>query len=243
MWGSDGVVEEQTRTEPNLNLISLSTSTKMSGMAWTTTDAESAGLLALFALALGDALGVPVPGDSALVVAGGLAAEGRFALPAVIGVASIAALLGDAIAYEAGRRGGRRLLQRDGPLAAHRRAVLRRAERLYARHGALAVFVAKFIPGVRAVSAVTAGSAGMPRSTFAAIDALACLSWTTATASIAYAAGPTGALVLVVTGLLLTAAGLAIGAARRGRRAPGTGSSGVSQRTPVDDPVDRLRDY
>lgn len=174
-------------------------------------------LTALFVLVLGDSLGVPVPGDSALIVAGGLAAEGRFPLWAVVAVATTAAIIGDTIAYEAGRHGGRRILGRDGRFAERRRALLSRAERFYARHGLLAVFLLKFVPGVRAVSAVTAGTSHMPRRSFAIVNALACLTWTTLSASIAFAAGPTGALVLAAVGVAITAVALVLGAARRRR--------------------------
>ncbi len=178
---------------------------------------SNAGLWVLFVLVLGDSLGVPVPGDSALIIAGGLAADGRLALPAVIAVATVAAIVGDAIAFEAGRRGGRRVLERDGRFAPHRRAVLGRADRFYTRHGVFAVYFAKFVPGVRAVSAVTAGAANMPRRSFVLVNTLACLSWTSLTASIAYAAGPTGALVLVGLGVAVSLLALAIRALQRRR--------------------------
>jgi membrane protein DedA with SNARE-associated domain len=179
---------------------------------------SSAELWLLFVLVLGDSLGVPAPGDSALIIAGGLAADGRLSLTAVIAVASVAALIGDAIAFEVGRHGGRRVLERDGRFAAHRQGLLRRADRFYLRYGLVAVYVAKFVPGVRAVSAVTAGAAHMPRLRFAAVNALACLSWTALTASVAYALGPTGAIILVAVGVVLSVVAVAVGAWRRRQR-------------------------
>lgn len=178
-----------------------------------------ADLWVLFVLVLGDSLGVPVPGDTALIVAGGLAAKGSIGLTEVILVASMAAIIGDAIAFEAGRRGGRRLLARDGRLADHRRRLLVRADAFYARHGLIAVYVAKFIPGLRAVSAITAGTTSMSRASFMAVNALACVSWTTLTASVAYALGPTGSLYLVAVAIVLTAAGIGYGVVRRRRLA------------------------
>jgi membrane protein DedA with SNARE-associated domain len=190
-----------------------------------TGDAD-AGLWALFVLVLSDSLGVPAPGDSALIVAGGLAADGRLWLPAVIGVAWLAAVLGDAIAFEAGRHGGRRILEREGRFVTHRRALLARADRFYARHGLFAVFFLKFVPGVRGVSAVAAGAAAMRRISFTAVNALACACWTTATASVAYAVGPTGALLIVGIGLVLSVVGFALRAARR--RPVRAGSAGAA---------------
>ena len=178
--------------------------------------------MALFGLILGDAVGVPVPGDTALILAGGLAADGKVSLVAVVLVASIAAFLGDLVLFSIGRRGGRRILLRDGRLASRRRAVLHRADRFYARHGITAVFLGKFIPGVRAVSSLTAGSSQLHWRTFALVDGAACLSWTAAVASLAYAAGPRGALAMVVLSVAFSVTACVFGASRRVYRARAT---------------------
>jgi membrane protein DedA with SNARE-associated domain len=180
-------------------------------------ESGAAELWVLFLLVLGDSLWVPVPGDSALIIAGGLAAKGTIGLPEVIIVASVAAFIGDAIAFHVGRRGGRRVLERDGRHAVHRRELLARADRFYARYGVIAVYVAKFVPGVRAVSAVAAGATTMSRTAFLVVDALACISWTTLTASVAYAVGPTGSLFLVGAGLVALVVGFAVAQTRRRR--------------------------
>lgn len=176
---------------------------------------STAGLWILFVLVLGDSLGVPAPGDAALIVAGGLAADGRLWLPAVVAVAWVAAVIGDGIAFEAGRHGGRRLMEREGRFAEYRRAALERADRFYARHGLFAVFFIKFVPGIRAVSPLAAGTTSMRRWSFAVVNGLACGCWTTATASVAYAAGPTGAALIVAVGIALSLTSVAIRAARR----------------------------
>lgn len=179
------------------------------------TGESRAGLWVLFVLVLADSLGVPAPGDTALIVAGGLAADERLWLPAVIAVAWVAAVIGDGIAFEAGRRGGRRLMEREGRFAEHRRAALERADRFYARHGLFAVFFIKFVPGIRAVSPLAAGTTSMRRASFTVVNGLACGCWTAATASIAYAAGPTGAALIVAVALALALLGMAIRVARR----------------------------
>jgi membrane protein DedA with SNARE-associated domain len=177
----------------------------------------------LFLLVLGDSLWLPIPGDSALIVAGGLAAKGTVGLAEVIVVASVAAFIGDAIAFQVGRRGGRRVLTRDGRHAEHRRALLARADRFYARYGLIAAFAAKFVPGVRAVSAVAAGTTTMSRTAFLIVDALACITWTSLTASVAFAAGPTGSLALVGAGLVVFVAGFAVAQMRRRRPVTASG--------------------
>jgi membrane protein DedA with SNARE-associated domain len=168
----------------------------------------------------GESAGLPLPGETALLTAGGLAAAGHLALPAVIAVAAGAAILGDTLGYWLGRRGGRALLTRDGLGAAHRRHALARADRFFARYGAVTVFLGRWIPGVRVVAAVTAGAARMPWPRFALANALGALAWAASVSSLAAAAGPTGALALALGGLGLGAVTLTASWLRQRRRAP-----------------------
>ena len=64
----------------------------------------------LFAALFAHQLGLPVPGPLFLLAAGALAAAGRLGLLAVLGLAIIASILGDWPWYEAGRRGGDKVL-------------------------------------------------------------------------------------------------------------------------------------
>jgi len=68
----------------------------------------------LFAFVAAESAGALVPGETALIVAGALAGEGRLSLPLVIGVAAGAAIVGDNVGYVLGRRGLRRLIDRPG---------------------------------------------------------------------------------------------------------------------------------
>jgi undecaprenyl-diphosphatase len=116
------------------------------------------GYLALAALIGGESLGLPLPGESALVAAAELAHQGRLQLGAVLATAAAAAILGDNLGYLLGRRGGRRLLDGRGPLRERRRRLLQRGERFFARHGAKAVFLGRWIAGLRASAAWLAGT-------------------------------------------------------------------------------------
>lgn len=175
------------------------------------------GYPVLALLIFAESAGLPLPGETALLTAGGLVATGHLALPAVIAVATIAAIAGDTLGYWLGRRGGRAFLTRDGLGAAHRRHALARADRFFARYGTLTVFFGRWIPGVRVVAAVTAGAARMPWPRFALANALGALAWAASVSTLAAAAGPTGALALAAGGLGLGALTL-IGARLRQRR-------------------------
>ncbi len=171
----------------------------------------SFGYPLLGALIFGESTGLPLPGETALITAGGLAAAGHLSLPILIVVAIVAAITGDTLGYFVGRRRGRAFLLRDGFLAGHRRHAVARADRFFAAHGTLTVFASRFIPGVRVVAAVMAGATQMPWRRFALANTLGAVAWATSVASLAYLLGPAGAATLAAAGLGLMplAAGLA----------------------------------
>jgi len=111
----------------------------------------------LIIVLLGNA-GVPAPEESVLVLGGYLAWHGRLHLPLVIIVGIISASLGDNVGFWAGRRYGRRVVDRL-PLPPERVA---QAQALIIRHGAWAVFVARFVPGLRTVAGPLAGTGSLP---------------------------------------------------------------------------------
>ncbi len=116
---------------------------------------------------LGNA-GVPAPEESVLVLGGYLAWHGRLHLPLVILVGVVSASLGDNLGFWAGRRYGRRAVARL-PLPPARVA---QAQGFIARYGARAVFVARFVPGLRTVAGPLAGAGGLPPLRFCAANLL-----------------------------------------------------------------------
>lgn len=167
------------------------------------------GYPALGVLVLGESAGLPLPGETAVLTAGGLAAAGHLALPLVVLVVAGAAIAGDTVGYWLGRRGGRAFLLRDGFVATHRRHAVVRADRFFKRYGIAAVFFGRWVPGVRVVAALMTGAARMPWRRFAVANALGAFAWAGTVASLAAALGPTGSLILAATGLAFGAVGLA----------------------------------
>src|SRR4051812_18638729 len=97
---------------------------------------SGAGAYLTLALIIGvECIGIPLPGETALIAAGALARRGDLSLPAVFLVAAAAAIAGDSLGYVVGRHGGRRLLLGGGPLQRKRRMLHERAEPFFARHG------------------------------------------------------------------------------------------------------------
>lgn len=163
----------------------------------------SFGYPLLGALVFGESTGLPLPGETALIAAGGLAAAGHLSLVLVIAVTVVAAITGDTLGYAIGRRYGRAFLVRDGFMASHRREGVARADKFFAVNGTLTVFVSRFIPGVRVVAAVLAGASQMPWRRFGPANALGAIAWASCVASLAYLLGAKGAAALAVTGLAL----------------------------------------
>ena len=126
----------------------------------------------LFAALFAHQLGLPVPGPLFLLAAGALAAAGKLGLLTVLGLAIIASILGDWPWYEAGRRGGDKVLHFIHRLARDPDAHDRRAKATFARYGPPILIIAKFVPGLDAVTPPLAGTSGTSRLRFLTFDAV-----------------------------------------------------------------------
>ncbi len=143
-------------------------------------------------LALGvllESMGLPVPGETALLVAAFAAANGSLELPIVIAVAAGAGIVGDNLGYLLGRRLGREWIQRHGHRVFLPPERLAQVERFFDRFGAAAVALARFVTGVRVVAAFSAGVSKLPWRTFLPFNVLGAAAWATAIGLLGYAAG------------------------------------------------------
>jgi membrane protein DedA with SNARE-associated domain len=170
------------------------------------------GYWAVAAALLLENAGLPVPGETVLVAASALAhAGGRLHLPQLILVGSLAATIGDNIGYALGRSGGRRLLDRSVQLFRVDDGVIARGERLFARHGAAAIFFARYVAGLRVVAGPLAGVLRMPWRSFAVFNALGAVTWVSSVACASYLLGREfsrlahafGTTVIVVIGVVI----------------------------------------
>jgi len=168
--------------------------------------------------------GIPVPGETVLLLASFLAySEHELQLSSIIIVGTVAATLGDNLGYAVGRRGGRPLLERYRELLCIRPATLERGDRLFAQYGAVAVFFARFVFGLRIVGGPLAGVLRMSWKKFLLFNFLGASLWVTAVATVGYLFGSHWArLVQDLKRLDITVAIVVLLAAfyfwRRGRR-------------------------
>jgi membrane protein DedA with SNARE-associated domain len=143
----------------------------------------------LFLAVMAESSGVPVPGETALITAAVLASQGKLHVELVIPLAALGAIVGDNIGYQIGRHGGRWLLERPGRFQRQRQQALVDGEAFFKRHGPKAVFLGRFVLGLRVWASWLAGATHMPWRSFFFWNALGGVCWATAIGLLAYFLG------------------------------------------------------
>jgi membrane protein DedA with SNARE-associated domain len=129
---------------------------------------EADGLAAIFVLLMVGVFGLPVPDETLLTFTGVLVGRGRLGFPSSWIVAASGSMCGITLSYVLGRTGGRALLVRYGSWLHITHDRLARVEKWMEHSGRWALTFGYFIPGVRHVTALVAGSSDLPPSIFAA---------------------------------------------------------------------------
>src|SRR6266487_3395693 len=152
------------------------------------------GLPLLFVVVMIESFGIPLPGETALIAFGVLAAEGHYSIWSVIAVAAAGAIVGDNLGYWLiGRVGGRALFRRWRWLSQYSERVLPRAESLMARHGGKTVFFGRFVSILRYTVAWVAGLSRMEWWRFLFWNAAGGIAWATVVGLVAYYGGKAAA--------------------------------------------------
>jgi len=134
--------------------------------------------------------GLPVPGETILLLASFMAySEHRLQLDFIIAVAISAATVGDNLGFAIGFYGGRPLLERYRQLLHLRPSAIEQGERLFQRYGAVTIFFARFIAGLRIIAGPLAGVLRMPWRRFLLFNFLGATVWVTVVASVGYLFG------------------------------------------------------
>jgi membrane protein DedA with SNARE-associated domain len=169
------------------------------------------GLPLLFAVVLLESFGIPLPGETALIAFGVLAAEGHYSIASVIAIAGAGAIVGDNLGYWLiGRLGGRALFRRWSWLNTYRDRVLPRAESLMKRHGGKTVFFGRFVSILRYTVAWVAGLSRMTWWRFLFWNAAGGIAWATAVGLTAYYGGHAAADAIQRYGLYAAAVVLVV---------------------------------
>ncbi len=150
---------------------------------------ESHGYVVLFLLVGLESLGIPLPGETALVTAAAFAAFGHLDIYGVIVTAAVAGILGDNGGYWIGRKGGISLVRRYGRFVRLNETHLERAHEFFERHGAKTVFLGRFIALLRTWAAFLAGAGSMRYGRFMLYNALGAVTWAVLFGTLGYLFG------------------------------------------------------
>lgn len=122
-------------------------------------------------------LGLFMPGESLVLMSGFLAGQGVFDLDAIIVTISTAAIVGDSLGYELGKRLGREWLLRYGRWFGVRESHLAKTENYFRQHGGKSIFFSHFLHLLRALMPFMAGASRMRYWRFVIYNALGCGLW------------------------------------------------------------------
>jgi membrane protein DedA with SNARE-associated domain len=147
------------------------------------------GYVIVALLVAAENLGLPLPGESALITAAAFAAHGGLWLPGVIIASTTGTIVGGSGGYWIGRAGGVRLVHRIGKFIGVGDAEIQKGHEFFEKHGAKTVFLARFVAILRIVVGLLAGVTEMPFLRFTLYNALGGACWSVAIALLAYAFG------------------------------------------------------
>jgi membrane protein DedA with SNARE-associated domain len=147
------------------------------------------GYLAIVGLVLLEDFGVPVPGETVLILGAVYAGTGRLNLVLVALLAFCGAVVGDNIGFAIGHFGGRRLVERYGRYIFLTPERLEKTTAFFERHGGKIIVVARFIEGLRQANGIIAGTTGMHWARFLLFNAIGAALWVAVWTSVGYFSG------------------------------------------------------
>jgi membrane protein DedA with SNARE-associated domain len=147
------------------------------------------GYLAVAGFVLLEDFGIPVPGETILILGAVYAGTGRLQIWLVGLLAFLAAVLGDNIGFTIGHFGGRALFERFGRYVFLTPERLDKAADFFDRQGSWIVMVARFIEGLRQANGIIAGISGMHWARFLAFNAVGAALWVGLWTTVGYFAG------------------------------------------------------
>jgi membrane protein DedA with SNARE-associated domain len=147
------------------------------------------GYLAIFGVVILGNMGLPIPEETILLLAGYLVWEGQLRLLLVLLVGVLGAVTGDNLGYWIGRKFGRPALERYGHWVLVTPDRLDAVQRAVTRYGALTVFVARFLPGLRFLAGPVSGMTGLRPLAFIAANVCGAAVYVPTAVGLGYAVG------------------------------------------------------
>ncbi len=138
---------------------------------------ESWGAMALFAMIYLESLGLPLPGETGAIAGSLLASKGELSIVSVYLAVLVGAILGDSTGYLIGRFGGQAALRKFGPYVGLTAEKLASVEARFQAGGMWIVFAARFVPVLRQINGLLAGSLALPWHKFLIAQSAGAVVW------------------------------------------------------------------
>ena len=186
--------------------------------------------------------GVPVPGETVLILASVYAGAGRLNIWLVALIGFLGAVVGDNIGFAIGHFGGRPLIERWGRYIMLTPERLDKATDFFERRGGSIIIVARFVEGLRQANGIIAGTTGMHWARFLLFNSIGAALWVAVWSSIGYFSGSHIDSIYATATRYSVYFGIAVGLAliayitMRVRRAGVSGASAASVPTRLDRP-------
>jgi len=146
-------------------------------MGWTHF-ASSYGVWIVASFIALESVGLPLPAEAALMAAAFYAAKANgLNIHCLIAAGIAAAIIGEVVGFWIGRRFGHALLLQHGPRFGLTEQRIRIGQWLFVRYGSAFVFIARFLPFLRNIAALLAGTNCMPKNSFYVASATAAATW------------------------------------------------------------------
>ena len=147
------------------------------------------GYLAIFVVVILGNMGLPIPEETILALAGYLVWQKKLRLVIVLVVGSVSAVAGDNAGYWIGRRYGQAAIERYGQWILMTPERLEGTRHFMMRYGPLGVFAARFIAGLRFLAGPLAGATGLRPLSFIVANALGAIVYIPVVVGAGYAVG------------------------------------------------------
>jgi membrane protein DedA with SNARE-associated domain len=148
------------------------------------------GLLVVAGVVGLEGVGIPVPGETALIVASVISGtKHELNIVAVILTAAGASIVGRILGYLIGRNFGYWLLLKYGGYVGITETRIKLGQYLFLRYGGVIIIIAQFIPVLRTLAGILAGANRMPQSRFMLANACGAAIWATFFGVAAYSLG------------------------------------------------------
>jgi membrane protein DedA with SNARE-associated domain len=125
----------------------------------------------------GESIGIPLPGETVLLTGAAFAGRGHLSIIGVIAASAVGVIAGGSLGYWIGHTAGQAVVIRYGGWIGVTPARLDQTQQFFARYGARAVMIGRFIPIVRILASIVAGISKMPFAKFSIYNTIAGIVW------------------------------------------------------------------